>query len=185
MTDELNRNGLLAALKAYAYQPDLTERLDRISGNTNLSRETAYEIVLWKLDRFVAFSDALLGEINSIANLTAPERGRAKPVFRSLLMTRGISVPMASTILRFRNPQCFQIIDERAYRRALPNGEPIRVKPQKLTNGWLSHCEKIYFEYLARLDDMSHDYGIKFELLDRALYQDDIGAGNPLGMRRR
>lgn len=180
MTDDLNPEALRVSLDAYSYQPELTARLDAIGSKTHISRETAYEVVLWKLDRFVEFSDTLLGEINSVASLQPHERDRAEPVLFSLLKTRGISLPMASTILRFRNPECFQIIDERAYRQALPQGEPLRPKPPKLTTGWLSHSAKVYFAYLGRLDEIARHCGVDFKLLDRALYQADIDAGHQI-----
>lgn len=40
----------------------------------------------------------------------------AEEILRKLLMTPGIRLPMASTILRFKNPNVYQIIDQRAYR---------------------------------------------------------------------
>lgn len=180
MADEANPPELVASLDDYSYQPKLTARLDAISSDTDISRETAYEIVLWKLDRFVDFSDGLLDEINSVASLSAQHRGEARPVLRSLLKTPGIRLPMASTILRFRNPLCFQIIDERAYRQALPKGEAYPAKPQALTDGWLSRSENIYFGYLDRLDEIARDSGVEFKHLDRALYQADIKAGHKI-----
>jgi hypothetical protein len=180
MTKQVNPHDLLASLDDYSYQPQLTARLDAIGGNTSISRETAYEIVLWKLDRFVEFSDSLIDEINSVASLSLQQRGEARPVLRSLLKTPGIRLPMASTILRFRNPLCFQIIDERAYRQALPKGEAYPAKPQKLTDGWLSRSENIYFGYLDRLDEIARDSGVEFKSLDRALYQADIKAGHKI-----
>jgi len=77
----------------------------------------------------------------------------------------GIRLPMASTILRFRNPKIYQIIDQRVYRficgEALPTLFSI---PKQIT---------LYFEYLEKLKEVCENHKIPFGEADRILYQAD------------
>ena len=84
-----------------------------------------------------------------------------------LLQTNGVDLAMASTILRFRNPEVFQIIDKRAYR--VVYGEKLKVYHTTP----IAKKKELYFNYLDKLNLLKHEVNIEFKLLDRALYELD------------
>jgi len=122
--------------------PALTEELDGI-GDADFDELTLLKIILWKVHRYAELGDDLLGKLNSLRSLEAEERETARPVLEALLKTPGIDLPMASTILRFRNPAVFQIIDQRAYRSIMPED-----KYPLYTASSVEKKVSVYFEYL-------------------------------------
>jgi hypothetical protein len=131
-------------LNEYDYQPALTEKLDNLN-ELDLTQKSINEIVLWKVDRYVEASSELLSELNKLRTLSAGEHRRAVKVLPSLLNTRGVDLPMASTLLRFRNPRVFQIIDQHAYRAIYGVKYPLyAASPSNRKIGF-------YFDYLDRL----------------------------------
>ena len=163
-------------LSKYHYQPDLTQRLDKIR-STPLSQHLINEIVLWKANRYVAMSDDLLQSLDGVSNLKTGEHRQAESLLKQLLSTHGVDVPLASTMLRFRNPQVFQIIDRHAYRAiygeryALHTTTPVM---RKVT---------VYFNYLDELYKLCGARGIVFETVDRLLYVFDKQKNGPLTAR--
>src|SRR5438552_3897888 len=101
-------------LDDYKYQGKLTDRLDSATGE--FTQALINEIVLWKVNRFAELSPKLLKEISSLSKLEKGRHADAKSTLKELLEERGVDLAMASTILRFRNPSVFQIIDRHAYR---------------------------------------------------------------------
>jgi hypothetical protein len=97
---------LAGFLDNYKYQPTLTPRLDSLDG-TEFTRELVNEIVLWKVNRFVSLDDGLLRQIEALRRLKPGEHRQAKTELVALLDVHGVDLPMASTILRFRNPAVF------------------------------------------------------------------------------
>ena len=80
----------------------------------------------------------------------------------------GIDLPMASTILRFRNPEVFPIIDKRAYRAIYNKKYPLYFttpRTKKIT---------IYFNYIDKLMEVCEMYKLDFKTVDRLFYQFDI-----------
>ena len=72
---------------------------------------------------------------------------------------------MASTILRFRNPNVYQIIDKRVYRI---------IYGKKLTlSSIIDKNIALYLQYLHDLKDVCQQYDIEFSESDRVLYQLD------------
>lgn len=90
------------SLKDYTYQTDLTKELTDFSGD--FTQEVINEIVLWKVNRYCKIpieAQSLLNEIGKEdRDLNAD---KTKIILRSLLAVKGIRLPMASTILRFKN----------------------------------------------------------------------------------
>jgi hypothetical protein len=121
---ESNRN-LSDFLKAYRYQPELTGRLDRLDSQP-FTQAVVNEIVLWKVNRYASLSPTTLELLNSVVGLQPGSHRAARDVILALLGERGVDLPMASTLLRFRNPSTFQIIDHRAYRALY--GETLRLR---------------------------------------------------------
>ena len=91
-------------------------------------------------------------------------------VLQRLLETKGIRLPMASTILRFKNPDVFQIIDQRAYRFVY--GFELRLQDPN-SKKIIENQIQLYFKYLHDLKDISLKTGWKFSELDRILYLRD------------
>lgn len=167
-------------LALYDYQPQLTDKLDGLNSR-DFSRETVYEIVLWKLNRFPRLTEDLIAAVNGLKGLSFDSLDLARPVLESLLKTKGIQLPMASTILRFRNSRVFQIIDERAYRIVCSDEPSYPSKPYKVTTGYVDTSITIYFAYLRKLKALADRCRCDFTKLDRVLYQLDIELGNTLG----
>ncbi len=80
---------------------------------------------------------------------------------------------MASTLLRFRNPQVFQIIDRHAYRAIYA---PKVLKPSTVIESKVS----MYFEYLDRLWEPCEELDLSFDTIDRLLYEFDKQKNGPL-----
>lgn len=81
-----------------------------------------------------------------------------------MLRERGVDLPMASTLLRFKNPHVFQIIDRHAYRALYGKKYPI------YSTTSLDKKVEIYFKYLDDLIVLSRDKALNFRILDRVLY---------------
>ncbi len=98
----------------YNYQPILTKKLDSIS--SDFDQEIINQIVLWKVNRYAEIDNETLSLLNSINKEdTFLNQSLTKQVLAKLLSTKGIQLAMASTILRFKNPKIYQIIDQRVY----------------------------------------------------------------------
>lgn len=166
-------------LDHYDYHPKLTEKLDGL-GQCDFNREILYEIVLWKLSRFPYIDDGILAAVNNLKDLSFDQLESSRPILESLLQASGVGLPMASTILRFRNPKVFQIIDERTY-RIVCEGEPsYPSKQHKVTKGYLNTSVSVYFKYLRKVRALADYCGFDYTQMDRALYQLDIDLGNKL-----
>ena len=152
-------------LKKYNYQPKLTAKLDVL--NKDFDQEIINQIVLWKVNRFTEIDNKTLILINSIdQNSENIDENLTAEILENLLTTNGIQLAMASTILRFKNPTIYQIIDQRVYR--IIYGETI---PK-----YFSSIEKqisLYLKYLIDLKNVCNEKGINFALSDRIIYELD------------
>lgn len=185
MSDFIKKHGNIwgddpsSLLKEYDYHLELTNKLDNLSVE-NFNREALYEIVLWKLSRFPYVDDNLLQELKGIAEIKQKEHVKARSIIEKLLKSSGVRLPMASTILRFLNPNAFQIIDDRAYRVLFPGKPKYPSKPAKVTDDYVKTSIDLYFEYLDELHIVSSEK-LPFNLSDRILYKLDILLGNNIG----
>jgi len=166
-------------LKDYDYQKNLTEKLDSLRA-CDLSRNSLYEIVLWKLNRFPSIPDAILDQLKVLGDLKPKQHDHARPVLKELLKCNGVALPMASTILRFINPSVFQIIDDRAYRVIFEGEAKYPTKPAKITDKYVNTSIEIYFKYLDELHEIC-SAELPFEFSDRILYKLDILLGKKIG----
>ena len=150
-------------LETYRNQPHLTPKLDRL-GSTIFDQEIINEIVLWKVNRYSLLSPNALSMLNSTGNIEPGAHRKARPVLGALLDEPGVDLAMASTFLRFRNPDAFQIVDRHAYRAVYGKKYPLYSKS--------SADEKIelYFGYLDELIKLARSRKVKFKTLDRVLY---------------
>lgn len=165
--ESLSQDDIADFDEEYKYQEELTIELDKLDSDFN--QEVINEIVLWKVNRYTKVTDEVLSLLNNIdQNDTTIDIDLTKEILRDLLSTKGIGIAMASTILRFRNPTIYQIIDQRVYRFTHPNGEELKeTKDNEKTI-------LMYLEYLERLRDVCLKHEIPFEESDRTLYLMDI-----------
>ena len=154
-------------LQSYDYpQPELTEYLDNIK-NSDFDQALLNEIVLWKVNRYVKIADNLLNEINFLKELSNGEHRKGGILLEKILDLKGVDLAMASTILRFRNPEVFQIIDRHAYRAIYGEKYPLN----RSTN--VKKKIDVYFKYLERLIELCKVKNLEFCTIDRLLYQFD------------
>ena len=149
----------------YKYQLELTSKLDGLDDDFN--QEIINEIVLWKVNRYSFLDDetfSVLNKINKVDLVLDIEL--TTEILTKFLNTKGIQLPMASTILRFKNPNIYQIIDQRVYRFIYGIEMP----------KYFSSIEKqidFYIEYLQKLKQVCIEKGIDFNLSDRIIYELD------------
>ena len=152
--------------KSYNYQGKLTPVLDAVTDDFDQARIN--EIVLWKVNRYAEMDEETLGWINQIdRNSKEIDEPLTREILGKLLHKdcKGFRLPMVSTILRFRNPKIYQIIDQRAYR--ILYGETYRHS----TVAWKN--ADLYLAYLKKLRADCARHGIAFERADRDLYELD------------
>lgn len=148
----------------FNYQNKLTRRLDFLS--RDFDQSIINEIVLWKINRYAELNEPALDLLNQInKRLKKINIEMTRKVLEALLTTKGIKLPMASTILRFKNPNLYQIIDQRAYRFIY--GIELKI-PNKLDDQI-----DLYLEYLSKLRKVCDDFNIPFNQSDRILYSLD------------
>jgi thermostable 8-oxoguanine DNA glycosylase len=150
------------AKNEYIYQEKLTADLDKLDGP--LTYTNLLEIMLWKVNRYPQLEENTLNELNDLKMNYSDEK--AKIVLENLLKCKGIDLPVASTILRFTDPNKFQILDQRVFRFIYDDEElktPFNIKKKV----------ELYFEYLAKLRHICKSYNIDFHTADRILYQID------------
>lgn len=174
-----NPKGLL---EKYDYQKKLTDELDQLKP-AHVDFETIFKIVLWKVNRFPYINEDQIKKLKKVSNFT--EHKQAEALIKELLMIEGIALPMASTILRFINPNVFQIIDERAYRVLFPDQKKYPSKPQKITDGYLNNSIAIYFAYLDKLHEICDEKLLPFKFADRILYELDKELGHTIGKKKK
>lgn len=148
----------------YDYLKNLTRKLD--IELSEFTQDSINMIVLWKVNRYAEIKESVLKKINTIkstSNFLNVEL--TKEILEELLMEKGIQLPMASTILRFKNPEIYQILDQRVYRvlynKSYSSSSKIQVQIE------------LYLKYLSDLKLASNKLNISFHLSDRILYKVD------------
>lgn len=154
---------LATFLASYKYQPTLTSRLDSLVA-ARIDQALVNEIVLWKVNRFVPLDEDALAALNQLSEIAPGGHRDAEAQLLCLLSRHGVDLPMASTLMRFRNPIAFQIIDRHSYRAVVGAKYPLR--PGSKTGKKVS----LYFDYLDQLIVISQDKNVNFRELDRILY---------------
>lgn len=168
----------------YNYYPTITPLLDNIEGSFTM--DTIYRLTLWKVSRYpeIAGEDSkFLDKLNQLADYSTLNEAKdsAKEVLRILLSdeTKGIQLPMASTYLRFRNPNVFQIIDQRVWRQ-VHKDKPNMTNLKKQIPSDINAQIDFYFRYLEDLRQLSKAKNIPFCEADRAFYAYDIALGHTI-----
>ena len=125
------------------------------------------------MNRFPIINDDIIDKLNTLRSLNTIDEKKTRNVLKSLLNIKGVRLSMASTHLRFLNPNNYQIIDVRAYRAAFCYDE----KQPDYTKACNDECIDIYLNYLKRLQEIAYIgyYGVavEFKDLDRFLYEID------------
>jgi len=145
----------------FKFQEELTKKLD--SYDSDFDQNILNEIVLWKVNRYALFDDETIKLLNTIKYSSINlDIDITKKVLSQLLSTKGVKLAMASTILRFKNPQIYQIIDQRVYRVIYWEDMPRVIK--------IEEAIEFYLGYLTKLKKVCSIYKIDFYESDRVLY---------------
>lgn len=174
--NDVKLENIIRKNEGYDYQKDLTIKLDNI--DSDFDQNIINEIVLWKVNRYALIMLEILDELNhikkgdSIMNVELTES-----ILKKMLSgnQRGIRLAMASTILRFKNPKVYQIIDQRVYR--FMYGQELKYNESDV-EGQI----QLYLAYLQKLKEECQKHSIDFELADRIFYLMDkeYNKGNKL-----
>lgn len=153
----------------FKYQFGLTEKLD--STLDNFDQNILNEIVLWKVNRYAYFPESLINRLNKIKNTdTIIDEKLTREILSSLLVLKGVALAMASTVLRFKNKNIYQIIDQRVY-RIIYGSELKTTKPKKKEE--IENQINLYLKYLEDLKKISIKLKIDYSKADRILYMAD------------
>jgi hypothetical protein len=154
----------------FNYQSDLTSKLDGFKDEFN--QNIINEIVLWKVNRYAEVDQQTIKLLNSInPSATTLDIDKTRVLLKRLINQKGIQLPMASTILRFRNKNVFQIIDQRVY-RLIYNGEKLKLNLYPNEKN-LNKQIDLYLKYLEDLKSVCENLTIPFDLSDRILFMAD------------
>lgn len=154
----------------FTYQKGLTEKLD--SDISDFDQHKLNEIVLWKVNRYAQFTDELIFDLNKIdPDTSIIDEDLTRKILLQLLKTKGVQLAMASTILRFRNPEIYQIIDQRVFRILYP-GQELKLSTSKSEANFKSQID-LYFKYINDLQEICQELGIPFRKSDRILFMAD------------
>jgi hypothetical protein len=168
--NELNSSIVEDSEQNFNHQKHLTGILDEFSNSYN--QNVLNEIVLWKVNRYVEFSEESIILINKVDKKSRViDKDLTSKILVALLKTKGIRLPMASTILRFKNPNIYQIIDQRVYR--IIYGEHYNSNFMKENENSIKKQIDLYLEYLKTLKIKCNQINIDFKDADRILYEAD------------
>jgi hypothetical protein len=161
---------LVQADLEFDYQKDLTAKLDKTI--SPFDQEIINEIVLWKVNRYADIDDETLKLLNDIdPKSTKIDIEKTKIVLKTLLQIKGIQLPMASTILRFKNKNIYQIIDQRVY-RIIYKDKKLKLKTHPEGKN-LNDQIDLYIQYLKDLTEVCKHLNIAFDKSDRILFMAD------------
>ena len=171
--------------KNYKYDPgfDIKERIKSINFDDGfVVNDVVNDIILWKNARRAKLNTNVkskllqIKSIQSIYDVLGKNKQQVKEILTLLMKTKGVKLPMATTILHFFNENCFPIIDQRAYFIAT-NMDP--QSKQLVTDTELpSKCNwdidygiETYFKYLEKCIEFSDCWNYTISVIDKHLYQ--------------
>lgn len=167
-------------LNRFTYD-DETEIMDRISKadrmNYRENKDIINQIVLWKMNRRPRVAEELIDAIYKLEVINTPmeavENELTVQVVTGLLDSKGMQLPMASTVLHFYYPDVYPIIDQRAYRELYGEDYPKNtLKVEKLAALYLKYITDCYQYQQEKCPE------IPFAKIDKVLYQLDKEKGN-------
>ena len=98
---------------------EIRKKLDKLKDDGELNQEVINEIVLWKIGRYadVTKCSETLKKVEGLRGKKEYANEDIKQLIRTIFAISGLGrIAMASTLLRFVNPNLFQIIDQRMMR---------------------------------------------------------------------
>ena len=156
-------------LEEYNYLDHLTSELDKLT--CNFDQSILDKIVLWKVNRYAEFDQTTIQKLNNLPVDIIDDK-YTEDLLLEMLETKGVKIAMASTILRFKNPKLFQIIDKRVYR--ILYGFPLK------NTAVHDKAIKMYLQYLKDLKKICNKQEISFEMADRVFYMLDKDLNNEI-----
>lgn len=154
----------------FDYQKDLTAKLDKTT--TLFDQKIINEIVLWKVNRYASVDNDTLELLNDIdPKATELDTEKTRKLLKNLIQKKGIQLAMASTILRFKNKNIYQIIDQRVY-RIIYKDKKLKLKTHPNEKN-LNEQIDLYFQYLQDLKNVCIKLKIPFDNSDRILFMAD------------
>ena len=181
-TNALEKGGTMSyqeILSRFIYD-DETEIMDRISkvnkSDYRENKDIINEIVLWKMNRRPQVDENVIENLYGLDILGTPleaaESELTAQVVELLLLSKGMQLPMASTVLHFYFPSIYPIIDQRAYRELY--GEEY---PKYITK--VETQVKMYMKYISDCYQYQQKQcpEIPFAKIDKVLYQMDKEKG--------
>lgn len=169
-----------SVLDRFSYKSDqpIFNRIAKSNKNDyQENKDIINEIILWKINRLPIIEENIIQMIvNLSSNITPLEASKSHETYDvivQLLSSKGIKLPMASTILHFYYPDVYPIIDQRAFRELYQKEYPHHQKDwNKLAKLYLNYIKDIY-EYKIKFCPK-----ISFRDIDKVLYQLDKEKGN-------
>ncbi|MGK0391511.1 MAG: endonuclease III [Maribacter sp.] len=154
----------------FKYQEELTKKLD--ADHSDFDQDRLNEIILWKVSKYARFSEEIISALNSMStDSEGIDSEKTRSVLKMLLETKGVGLPMASTILRFRNKNAYQIIDQRVY-RIINEGKILKLNNYRSKRNREQEIE-LYINYLNDLRKVCLKLDISFSESDRVLFMAD------------
>lgn len=164
----------------FEYEEELTTYLDQ-KGKEAFDETDILKITLWKVARYPHIDNDLLQELNKIAFIkdlsNEEDRKLTVEVLEKLLSPecKGVRLPMASTYLRFRNPNVFQIIDRHVWHQVYKHQKG---KEEYIEKKEIKDRIEDYLQYLIDLRALAQKEGLRFFDADRYYYLKDKEAGH-------
>ena len=167
-------------LNRFTYD-DETEIINRIAkanrSDYRENKDIINQIVLWKMNRRPQVAEELIDAIYKLEVLKTPTEAadseRTAQVVEGLLRSKGMQLPMASTVLHFYFPDMYPIIDQRAYRELYGKDYPKNtIKVEVLVAMYMKYIADCYKYQQKNCPE------IPFAKIDKVLYQLDKEKGN-------
>lgn len=166
-------------LSRFSYD-DETEIMGRITSvdkkDYRENKDIINEIVLWKMSRRPQVTETMIDAIFELETIKTPteaiESKKTAEVVEMLLHTKGMQLPMASTVLHFYYPNVYPIIDQRAYRELYGEEYPrTTLRVEKLVNLYIKYIGDCYTYQQNNCPE------IPYAKIDKVLYQIDKEKG--------
>ena len=168
----------------YDYEPHITDDLDK-KGLSQMPfvEMDIFKITLWKVARVPHVSNEIIEQLNKLATLQnlneSADKELTRKVLQELLQCKGVRLPMASTYLRFRNPNVFQILDRHVWHQVYPQEEEYKEIKD------VDERINIYFTYLEDLRKLAEKENVEYYESDRIFYIKDKNEGHKIGAIRK
>jgi len=150
---------------AFSYNLGEKDKIcEHLKNKSNIQMDDIRRIALWKYNRIIEMDDMFCTQLYSTVskNKVSIEDKEVHEMIERLVSFEGVGFPLASTILKFINPDVFPIIDVRAYRAIY--GKKIYYNQYNF---------KIYIDYTKRIYDMRDKFNISLSEVDERLYEFD------------